>query len=174
LRFILNWPATVTPYVEHYGYAGVFCVIFLESLGLPLPGETFLVLASLCAAKGMLDPAALIIVSILATFLSNLLSYGIGYWKGTGIITKYGKYVFITEKRFHKAEHFFKKYKSMVIVFARFIPGLRQLNGFIMGTIKMPLNHYALFNLLGAILWVLCYVGIPLRIINFPFIFSSF
>lgn len=162
---------TIIPYIKQYGYWAIFGVIFLESLGFPLPGETFIVVATLCAIKGMINPIALVWLSILATFLANNLSYWVGYKKGSVFVTKYGKYFFINTQRLHKAEKFVKKHGDIVVIFARFIFAFRQLNGLIMGVLQMPFIRYMLLNLIGAILWV---CGVVIVSYGFGTTFFSF
>ena len=60
---------TVRPYINHYGYWAVFFGVFLESLGLPLPGETLIIVAGLVAAKGILNFTWIVVLAILATFV---------------------------------------------------------------------------------------------------------
>jgi membrane protein DedA with SNARE-associated domain len=156
----LGLAETFIPYIKQYGYWAIFFVVFFESIGLPLPGETFIVVASLYAVKGVIDLYALIILCVLATFLANNVSYVIGYQGGHEFLSKYGRFILINQKRLNKAELIVRKYEDIVVIFARFIFGLRQLNGLIMGTIKMPWAHFALLNFLGAVLWVACVVAV--------------
>ena len=66
---------TVRPYIDHYGYWAVFFGVFLESLGLPLPGETLIIVAGLVAAKGVLNVTWVVILAVVATFIANNISY---------------------------------------------------------------------------------------------------
>lgn len=162
---------TFTSYIQHYGYEGLFVVIFLESLGFPLPGESLLITVACFALKENL--AGIMAVSVMATFLANNLSYAMGYWQGRNFIKNFGKYIFMNEDRLNGAEEFFKKYGKITIVIARFIFALRQLNGLIMGTLKMPWPQYAFFNFLGSVIWVGCWVMIPYYFgKNVPLIFK--
>ena len=90
---------TVKPYINHYGYWAIFFGVFLESIGLPLPGETLIIVAGLVAAKGVLNFTWVIVIAIMATFIANDISYAAGYFGGRGFVLKYGKYVFINEQR---------------------------------------------------------------------------
>jgi membrane protein DedA with SNARE-associated domain len=151
---------TVKPYVIHYGYWAVFFGVFGESLGLPLPGETLIIVAGLVAAKGILNFTWIVWVAIIATFVANTISYAGGYYGGRNFVIKYGKYVYITEQKLQALENFFKRHGNKVVVVARFILGLRQLNGFIAGIAKMPFVEFAVFNMIGAILWVVWWTGL--------------
>ena len=150
---------TVKPYIHHYGYWAVFFGVFLESLGLPLPGETLIIVAGLAAGKGVLNPTWVFLLAVVATFAANNISYVVGYWGGHALVVKYGKYILINEEKLLAFENFVKRHGGKVLVVARFIIGLRQLNGFITGTVKMPWLKFVVFNMLGAILWVGWWVG---------------
>lgn len=151
---------SVKPYINHYGYWAVFFCVFLESLGLPLPGETLIIVAGLYAAKGILNPVWILLLAVMATFVANNISYAIGFTYGRSFIVKYGKYVFINEQRLLVLEDFVNRYGNKIIVVARFILGLRQLNGFIMGAVKLPWPQFAVFNMIGAILWAGWWIGL--------------
>jgi len=150
----------VRPYIIHYGYWAVFFGVFLESLGLPLPGETLIIVAGLVAAKGILNFSWVVMLAIMATYIANNISYAAGYFGGRDFVLKYGKYIFINETRLEVLENFFKEHGSKVVTFARFIIGMRQFNGFIAGMAKMPLAKFTVFNMVGAILWVVWWTGI--------------
>ena len=157
---------TARPYINHYGYWAVFSCVFLESLGLPLPGETFIVVAGLYAAKGTLNLTAVIFFTVIATFAASNISYIIGCFCGRRFVVQYGKYIFINERMILAFEDFVKRHGSKVIIVARFIMGLRQLNGYMMGTVRMPWWKFTLFNMIGAILWAGWWIGITYYIVK--------
>jgi membrane protein DedA with SNARE-associated domain len=150
----------IKPLIYHYGYWAVFFGVFLESFGMPLPGETLIIVAGLLAAKGVLDLKWVELLAIAAAFIANNISYVTGYWGGRALVIKYGKYVFINEKKLLALENFMKLHGSKVVLVARFILGLRQFNGFIAGMARMPFLKFGIFNLIGAILWVLWWTGL--------------
>ena len=67
---------------------------------------------------------------------------------------RFGKYLLITPERLERAERFFARRGNWIVVFARFIDGLRQVNGVIAGITAMPWRRFMVFNALGAALWV--------------------
>src|ERR687886_182654 len=79
-----------------------------------------------------------------------------GYWAvgARAFVHRWGKYVFLTPKRFQAAEDFFTRHGGKIVTVARFVEGLRQLNGIIAGTTGMPWRRFLGFNALGAALWV--------------------
>ena len=142
------------PYLNHYGYWAVFGALVLENLGMPLPGETLLIAGALLASQGKLDIVSLLLTACLAAVTGDNIGYAIGRFGGRRLVFRYGRYLFITEERLNKAEEFFRKYGGAVVIMARFIALLRQLNGIVAGTAKMSWHRFLAYNMLGAALWV--------------------
>lgn len=143
------------PFVSKYGYFGVGGLLLLESTGLPIPGETTLIAAAAFAGLGQLNIVTVIIVGILAAMIGDNLAFVIGYYGGRKIINKFGKYIFIPPERYKKLEEFFNRNGGKVVIVARFIDGLRQLNGIIAGSSDMKWPKFLMFNTIGATIWVL-------------------
>lgn len=146
--------ASLAPVLNQYGYLAVGGFITLEDFGIPVPGETILIAAAVYAGAGKLSIAVVMIVGIVAAVVGDNIGYAIGAYGGRRVVERYGKYVFITSERYEKAERFFQKRGGGIVVVARFIEGLRQLNGIIAGTSSMPWHRFVVFNILGAVLWV--------------------
>jgi membrane protein DedA with SNARE-associated domain len=145
---------SLEPTLEHYGYLAVGGFLFLENIGLPLPGETILIAASLYAANGSLNIFLVGIIAVLASTAGSCVGYAIGDYGGRPIAEKYGKYVFLTEERLVKTEEFFDKRGWLVVMLGRFVEGVRQAVGIIAGISGMRFRQFFVFTLLGATLWV--------------------
>jgi membrane protein DedA with SNARE-associated domain len=144
----------VAPVLENYGYLAVAGLVMVENLGVPVPGETILVAASVYAGTGRLSIVGVGLVAVLAAVAGNCIGYAIGFFGGHALVLRYGKYVFLTPERLDKTERFFARRGGLVVVAGRFIEGLRQAAGIIAGTAEMPFKRFMIFNVLGAILWV--------------------
>jgi membrane protein DedA with SNARE-associated domain len=140
--------------LHNWGYLAVAGFLFFEDFGVPVPGETMLIAASLYAGAGHLNIWLVAIIGWMAAVLGDNVGYVIGRWGGRELVEKFGKYLFVTPERIDRAEAFFRKHGGKVVTIARFIEGLRQLNGIIAGTVGMPWRRFVLFNALGAALWV--------------------
>ena len=151
---------TVAPVLDHYGYAAVAGFLLLENFGLPLPGETILIAASIYAGAGKLNIIVVWTVAVVASIIGDNIGFAIGHYGGERVILKYGRYMFITDKRLTAAQNFFNKYGGPVVTVARFIAGLRQLNGIVAGTADMHWRTFLMFNTIGAILWVSVWSGL--------------
>ncbi|MEV7796936.1 DedA family protein [Streptomyces sp. NPDC087512] len=134
--------AHLAPLIGSYGYWAVGAV---EDFGVPGQAETILIAAGIYSGADRLD--------IVAVAGDNV-GYLIGRFGGRAFVHRWGRYVFLTPERFHKAEVFFTRHGGVVVTVARFVEGLRQVNGIIAGTSGMPWRRFVAFNALGAALWV--------------------
>lgn len=140
--------------IEHYGYVAVALGILLEHFGLPTPGETLLISGSIAASRGLLNIYVLLFVAWLAGVVGNSVGYLIGFSGGHRLIVRYGSRIGITDARLKQVEGFFARFGDFVIVFARFVPVLRQFSGIVAGTLEMPWWRFAILNAVGCALWV--------------------
>src|SRR5579875_2748580 len=148
----------LAPLLNHYGYLAVGGLLFVEDFGIPVPGETVLIAASLYAGAGRLNVVAVGVIAFAAALLGDNLGYLIGRKGGRPLLERVGKYVFLTPARIDRGEAFFDKHGGKIVVVARFIDGLRQLNGLIAGTIEMHWLRFLAANALGSALWVATWV----------------
>lgn len=142
------------PYLAHYGYAVVFLVIFVESFGVPAPGQTLLIAAAVLAAHAKLNIVLVLLIAFAAAVSGDSLGYWIGYLGGHRLIRRFGKYVRIGDAQIQRMESTFAKYGGWFVTFARFFEVLRQVNGLVAGIAAMPFRRFLLFNTTGALLWV--------------------
>jgi membrane protein DedA with SNARE-associated domain len=146
--------------LHDWGYFAVAGFIFLEDFGIPLPGETMLIAAALYAGAGHLNVFAVAVIAFVAAVAGDNVGYSIGRFGGRGLVARHGKWVLLTGDRLDRAEAFFERHGGKVVTVARFIEGLRQLNGVIAGTMEMHWARFLAFNALGAALWVATWTSI--------------
>lgn len=144
----------LTQLLDKYGYLAIFGLIGVESFGVPAPGQTVLVAAALYAGTGRLDITLVALVAFLAATIGDNIGYAIGYFGGHQAVRKYGRYVFLNDKRVERLEVTFERHGAKLVVVARFIDGLRQFNGLIAGIAGMHWARFLTFNAIGAALWV--------------------
>lgn len=142
------------PYLAAYGYPVLFVIIFIESFGVPAPGQTLLIAAALLAAHGKLNILLVLITAWLAAVAGDTLGYWIGMKGGRRLLLRFGRYIRIGRREIRKMEHAFDSYGGWFVSFARFFEVLRQVNGIVAGTMEMSLRRFLLFNGTGAALWV--------------------
>ena len=146
--------------LDHYGLWAVLLFVLIEDFGIPVPGETILVAASVYAGAGRLNVALVAVVGFVAAVTGDNIGFAIGHFGGRALALRWGRYVFLTEARLDKAEAFFNRHGAWIITVARFIEGLRQANGIIAGTTGMRWLRFLAFNALGAALWVGTWVSV--------------
>lgn len=146
--------AYLAPVLDSYGYLAVGGLVTLEDFGIPVPGETILLAASVYAGAGRLNIVLVGVVAVVAAIIGDNIGYAIGRFGGRALVVRYGRYVLITEERLAKGERFFARWGGWVVVIARFIEVLRQANGIIAGISEMTWPRFLAFNAIGAALWV--------------------
>jgi len=140
----------------------VAATLLLENMGLPVPGETILLLASFLAySEHLLRLPILILTGILAATLGDNIGFVIGYRGGRTLLQKYQQLLRISRRTISRGERVFERYGTVTIFFARFVFGLRMIAGPLAGVLRMHWKKFAVFNFLGATLWVctICVVG---------------
>jgi membrane protein DedA with SNARE-associated domain len=152
--------AGLAPVLDHWGYLAVGGLVLLEDFGIPVPGETILIAASVYAGAGRLNVVAVGIIAFLAATIGDNIGFAIGHFGGRALALRWGKYVLLTAERLDKAESFFDRHGGKVIVVARFIEGLRQANGVVAGITGMHWRRFLVFNAIGAALWVGVWVSL--------------
>lgn len=145
---------TLEPTLNHYGYLAVAGLVLLEDFGVPVPGETILILGAVYAGTGRLNVWLVGVLALLAAVVGDNIGFAIGRFGGRELVERYGRYVFITPHRLHRATGFFERRGGWIVVVARFVEGLRQANGIIAGIVGMHWARFLLYNALGAALWV--------------------
>lgn len=137
-----------------YGASAVAVVLFFESLGAPLPGESLLVFAGLAAARGTLSIETVLIGAFIGSVMGDNTGYLIGRVVGRQLVLRYGARVGLTEARYRRVEATFDRFGPGAVAFARFFNVLRQLNGIVAGTAGMAWPRFLVCNAVGAALWV--------------------
>ena len=143
-----------TGLIDHVGYFGLALVVFVEGFGVPAPGETAIIAGATLAGRGHLNVFLVGLVAVLAAITGDSLGYLIGRTGGRALVLRFGRYVRLTHARFERMEGFMRRRGPLVVAVARFIEGLRQLNGVVAGATGMPWPRFVLFNAIGAVLWV--------------------
>jgi len=146
--------SAVEPYIHEYGAVAIFVILFLESLGAPLPGESALIFAGVLASRGELSLSAVLFNAWVGAVLGDNVGYLIGRTVGRAVILKHGSRIGLTPERFNHVEAVFARYGPATVAAARFVNILRQLNGIAAGTTGMDWRRFLLFNALGGALWV--------------------
>jgi membrane protein DedA with SNARE-associated domain len=150
------------PSIEHlihvYGLLVVAGLIGLECVGLPFPGETVLIVASIIAGtKHDLNIVSVILTAGVASIIGRMIGYVIGREFGYWLLLRYGGYLWITESRMKLGQYLFLRQGGKIILLAQFVPGLRSIAGILAGANRMPWQRFMVANVIGAFLWATFY-----------------
>jgi membrane protein DedA with SNARE-associated domain len=140
--------------LAHYGIAALFLTITFETLGAPLPGESALIAASAAAARGEFPLRDVVLAAFAASVLGDNIGYLIGRKLGRDVLLRHGHRFGITEATMARTEAVTARWGPLMVVVARFVVILRQLNGLVAGSTGMPWPRFLAANLAGAALWV--------------------
>jgi membrane-associated protein len=139
-----------------YGYWALALALLLENAGLPVPGETTLLLASFLAySEHKLHLPYIMITAIIAATLGDNIGFLIGHHGGRPLLDRYRHLFRVPGKVVARGERLFARYGAVTIFFARFIFGMRVIAGPLAGVLRMPWVRFSFFNFLGASVWVL-------------------
>ncbi len=151
---------SLQPVLAHYGYLAVGGFVLLEDFGVPVPGETILIAAAVYAGSGHLNIVAVILIAVLGAVIGDNIGFVAGHFGGRPLAERFGKYILLTPQRLDHAQDFVNRHGGKVVVIARFVEGLRQVNGLLAGIAGMHWLKFLAFNALGAVLWVCTWAGV--------------
>lgn len=147
-------------WITRYGYFGIFVLLMLGIVGLPVPDETLLTFVGYLSYKGDLA----VLPSVAAAFLGGSagisLSYGIGRVAGFQVILKLGPLLHLRVENFEKGRTWFRRWGKYALIIAYFVPGVRHLVALLAGASSLPLRVFAPFAYCGALLWSATFIAI--------------
>jgi membrane protein DedA with SNARE-associated domain len=141
--------------VVQYGYWAVAAALLLENAGVPVPGETILLLASFLAySEHDLQLRWIIVVATIAATLGDNLGFALGFYGGRPLLVRYQSFFRIKNETVERGENLFARFGAVTIFFARFVFGMRIIAGPMAGVLRMPWRKFLIYNFLGAAVWV--------------------
>jgi membrane protein DedA with SNARE-associated domain len=144
----------VQPLVAEYGLYAVFVIVMLESAGVPMPGETALVLASIYAgATGDLNIAQVIAVAAAGAIIGDNMGFWVGRHYGMPLLKRYGRLIHIDDKRLAFGEAMFRRHGAKIVFFGRFIAILRIFAALLAGVNRFGWGQFLFYNAAGGIVW---------------------
>ncbi len=160
MELLDQFVAFVSAYPPALIYLVLFLGAFLENLIPPIPGDSLIVLGAYLAGRGVLNPAEAFLSTWVGSFLGCMLVYAVGYRRGRAFFVARSPRIFSPE-RFALAERWFDRYGGKLIVFNRFLPGVRCVIGISAGLSHVKPARMALCVALGTLVWngLLVYAG---------------
>jgi len=153
--------ATWLELTRQWGYAGIFTLMAIESTVFPLPSEVVVPPAAYWARQGEMNFWGVVLAATLGSWAGAALSYVVARRLGRPLILKYGRYVFVPEKKWLMAEQWINRYSTAGIFFARLLPVVRHLVSLPAGAARMPFGRFSVSTLVGSFVWctVLAWFG---------------
>lgn len=140
--------------IAAYGYWAVFALVTAESLGIPLPSETALILTAAYAGHThRLSPWIIFAVALAGAVTGDNIGYWIGHRGGYRLARRYGPKVRLDERKLKIARYLFDRYGGKVVFFGRFLSVLRTYAAFLAGASRMRWRRFLAANVTGAITW---------------------
>ena len=142
------------------GYPALFGLVFAESAGVPVPGETSLLTAGVLAGAGHLALPLVVGTAVAAAVLGDTLGYWIGRRGGRAALLRTGPFKAHRAHALARTERFFDRYGAKTVFLGRFVPGVRVFAALCAGASRMPWRRFALFNATGAFAWAATVAGL--------------
>jgi len=153
-------PTSIQDLIQAYGLWVLFTVVMLESMGIPMPGETALVTAALYAGSThQISIASVVLVAATAAMIGDNIGYLIGRSIGIRLVVRYGRYVRLNESRLKIGRFLFLRHGGKIVLIARLIAVLRVLAPLLAGVNRMRWRYFFLMNAIGGICWASLFGG---------------
>lgn len=179
MDIILHLDEYLNQLVSTYGvltYGILFLIVFAETglVVLPfLPGDSLLFAAGAISALGSLNIWLIVSLLGLAAILGDTVNYWVGHFLGRKIVDN-PKIKFINQEHIDKTEQFYKKHGTKTIILARFVPIVRTFAPFVAGVGSMHYATFALYNVIGGIVWVALFTGLGYFFGGMPIVKDNF
>lgn len=179
LDIFLHLDKHLVAVVDSYGvwvYALLFAIIFVETglVVMPfLPGDSLLFVAGTIAAVGGLDLGLLLFLLTVAAILGDAVNYSVGRYFGPKVFG-WENSRFFNRDAFDRTHAFYEKHGGVTIIVARFMPFIRTFAPFVAGVAAMTYAKFALYNVVGALLWVVSLTVLGYLIGNTPWVKENF
>ncbi len=151
---------TLLTWLLHYSYAGLFGLLALGVVGLPIPDETLLAFSGYLISRGQFDARFAFASAFAGSACGISLSYLIGRTAGQKAAHRYGKYVHLTPERLARVHRWFDRIGEWLLMVGYFIPGVRHFTALVAGMSEVPYGRFAAFAYAGAALWVGTFLSI--------------
>ncbi len=151
---------TLTQLVGTYGPLIVGLFVLLESAGLPLPGETALLVAAAAAGAQHRSIGVVIAVAAGAAIVGDAGGYWLGRRGGRPVLEHYGAWLRLDATKLERLEAFFSRHGPKAVFFGRFVGVLRTYTALFAGISRMPYGTFTVFNALGGITWATLFGGV--------------
>lgn len=150
--------SNVPELISTYGCWAVALIVTLESMGVPLPGESTVIAMAIYAAKtGQTNIAAVIGAAAAGAILGDNIGYWIGWKFGYPLVVRFGRYIRLTEPRLKLGQYLFLRYGGRIVFLGRFVAEIRTFGALLAGINCMDWGRFLVANAAGGIAWATIY-----------------
>jgi len=147
----------IISFIEATGYYGIFLLMALESALIPIPSEVTMPFSGFLVQQGKLSFLAVVTTGALANLAGSLAAYALGYYLEESVILKlisrYGKFILLSETEYLRALRWFRKYGQSVTFFSRLLPAVRTFISLPAGLAQMNIWKFSAYTFLGSFMW---------------------
>ena len=147
-------------WIHRYGYLGIFLLLLLGIVGLPIPDETLLLFVGYLSFKDELSGPLALVSAVLGSGCGITISYGLGRVLGPRVRTALGPWLHLTDDRYRVVQEWVSQWGKYALLLAYFVPLLRHLVALVVGASKLPFLAFALPAYLGAFFWSATFITI--------------
>lgn len=165
LETVANWIISV---ISVLGYPGIILTMAIESALIPLPSEIIMPFSGYLASTGKFDLNMVALTGAIGNVLGSLVAYAIGFYGHEKLvrrfIRKFGKWILISEHELDETEKLLHRFKDMVVLGSRVLPGIRTVISLPCGFAKLPLGRFIVLTFIGSLVWsyFLAWIGFVL------------
>jgi len=140
----------------------------IESALIPLPSEIIMPFSGFLASTGRFDLNMVALMGALGNVLGSLVAYAIGFYGHEKLvrrfIRKFGKWILISERELDETEKLLHRFKDLVVLGSRVVPGIRTVISLPCGFAKLPLGRFIVLTFIGSLIWsyFLAWIGFVL------------
>lgn len=146
-------------FIEHYGYAGIFALLALGIIGLPIPDETLLMFVGYLSFEHRLRLVAAFASAFFGAACGITISYMLGRAFGLYVPSRWRSFLRLTPERIERVDEWFRRGGEWILVVGYFVPGVRHLTAYAAGGSSLAFPQFSIFAYAGALIWTTTFIG---------------
>ena len=146
-------------WVSQYGYPGIFALLVLGIVGLPIPDETLLTFAGYLVFKHKLAFSPTVMTAFLGTACGITVSYALGRTVGLYVIHRYSRWLHVDAQKLDEVRRWYAHRGKYALVIGYFLPGIRHLTAYLAGSAGLSIRTFGVYAWSGGLLWSVTFIA---------------